>query len=74
MLCQNSIMDDGAHAVQTALGTRLPSSHRADPLQRMPYPTHIGLALDHCNELTSAVVNGWRAPNVTNNQQYGIGK
>jgi mono/diheme cytochrome c family protein len=37
-------------------------------------PRNIGFALDHRNELSGAVVNGWRAPNITSDPAHGIGK
>lgn len=36
-------------------------------------PRNIGFALDHRNELSGAVVNGWRAPNITSDPVHGIG-
>lgn len=36
-------------------------------------PRNIGFALDHRNELAGAVVNGWRAPNITPDQTHGVG-
>jgi mono/diheme cytochrome c family protein len=37
-------------------------------------PRNIGFALDHRNELSGAVVNGWRAPNITSDPVHGIGE
>lgn len=37
-------------------------------------PRNIGFALDHRNELSGAVVNGWQAPNITPDPVHGIGK
>jgi mono/diheme cytochrome c family protein len=37
-------------------------------------PRNIGFALDHRNELSGAVVNGWQAPNITSDPVHGIGK
>ncbi|MPQ55161.1 transposase [Duganella sp. FT27W] len=40
MLCQNSIMDDSAHAVQTALGTRLLFDKLVKGSENMKSPTY----------------------------------
>ncbi|MRX10947.1 c-type cytochrome [Pseudoduganella sp. FT25W] len=37
-------------------------------------PRNLGFALEHRNELAGAMVNGWRAPNITADPAHGIGK
>lgn len=37
-------------------------------------PRNIGFALDHGNELSGAIINGWQAPNITSDPVHGIGK
>ncbi|MET0321243.1 MAG: cytochrome c [Duganella sp.] len=37
-------------------------------------PRNIGFALEHGNELAGAPIEGWHAPNITSDPQYGIGK
>jgi mono/diheme cytochrome c family protein len=37
-------------------------------------PRNIGFALEHSNELAGAPIEGWQAPNITSDQEHGIGK